>query len=324
MYESIDSTFVIGEKFQFTGKVERPTKITLRLKDTRDLTQLWIENSKINFTAVKDKLMDRVITGSKTQEQAEIHYERVKPLEKEFENLYQISIDSKSSYKKKDSVLKQIRGLMRQVTEVGETFIAEYPNSLESVMLLNRYKVDFGKENSQMYFSKMNKDIQETEDGKETAYYLNLPMTPKIGDKYVDFSLKDAEGNDFKLSDINAKYTLVEFWASWCGPCRKFSPELVNEYKKYKDQDFEIVSISLDEHKESWIKAIKRDSLSWTNVADLKGFKSNVTLIYNVKAIPSNFLMDEEGIIVEKNLRGDKLKNKLKELFTEKGQLVIL
>ncbi|WP_299442844.1 TlpA disulfide reductase family protein [uncultured Aquimarina sp.] len=316
-----DSTFVIGGKFRFTGKVEKPKKIVLGIKDTRDFAELWIENSKISFNAEKDKFMDRVINGSEIQKQADIHYERIKPLKKKFESLYQASMDQSLSQIERDSAVMKYSALMPQMTEISENFVKEYPDFLESIALLNRYKREWGKEKSNKYFSKMNKEIKESSNGKEIAYYLSLPTTPKIGDKYVDFSLKNFEEKDIKLSDIKAKYTLVEFWSSWCGPCRKSNPELVKEYEKYKDQGFEIIGVSLDQNKESWINAIEKDGLTWTNVIDLKGFEGDVSLIYNVNGIPDNFLMDQNGIIIDRRLRGDKLKNKLEEIFAKQDSL---
>ncbi|WP_158447799.1 peroxiredoxin family protein [Aquimarina longa] len=211
--------------------------------------------------------------------------------------------------------------LIPKEAEISKKFIEEYPNCLESTKVLNRYMRDWGKEISNELFSKMNIDIKESDYGKEISHYLSLPKKPEIGEKFVDFSLKNIEGKEIKLSDINAKYTLIEFWSSWCGPCRKSNPELVKEYKKYKAQGFEIIGVSLDKNKESWIEAIKKDSLTWPNIIDLKGFEGDISLIYEVNGIPDNFLMDQNGIIIERRLRGDKLKNKLKEIFEKKASL---
>ncbi|HTO34757.1 MAG TPA: TlpA disulfide reductase family protein [Flavobacterium sp.] len=114
---------------------------------------------------------------------------------------------------------------------------------------------------------------------------------------------------------MKGKYTLLEFWASWCGPCRSFNPELMEQYELYKEEGFEILSVSLDTDKEKWEKAIQKDGLTWPNVSDLRGENNEAAMIYGVRDIPDNFLIDENGIIIARFIRGESLKNKLKELF---------
>ena len=320
-FKPIDSALVIGEKFQFTGKIEKPENVILRIKNTRDYSELWIENSEINFVAEKGNFIDRVITGSESQKQAEVHYSRIKPLKQTIDSLYNLSKDRSLAQSNRDSMVMKYSRLMPKKEEISKKFVEEYPNCLESTKVLRRYMRDWGKELSSELFSKMNIDIKESEYGKEISHFLSLPKKPKIGEKYVDFSLENTEGKELKLSDVNAKYTLVEFWSSWCGPCRKSNSELVEEYRKFKPQGFEIIGVSLDENRENWIKAIKEDSLTWPNIIDPKGFEGDISLIYEVKGIPDNFLMDQNGIILERRLRGNKLKNKLKKMFDKKVSL---
>ncbi len=314
-FKPVDSTFIIQERFQFTGKVENPKTITLKIKDTRDYAEFWLENRKINFTADKGRFMDRIITGSEIQKQADVHFNMIKPLKKEFESLYQKSMDPKLDQKERDSAIMKYSKLIPQIAKISEKFVNNNPSYLESVRLLNLNKRKWGKEKCDKYFSKMPKEVQESASGKEIAYYLNLPKTPKVGEKFIDFSLPNSENKELKVSDIKGKYTLVEFWSSWCGPCRKSNPDLVKEYLKYNEKGFEIIGVSFDQDRSSWIKALKQDSLIWPNVIDPKGFKGDVSLIYDLNGIPDNFLMDENGIILERRLRGDRLKNKLKDIF---------
>ena len=117
------------------------------------------------------------------------------------------------------------------------------------------------------------------------------------------------------LSDLQGQAVYVDFWASWCGPCRKSNPELISVYEEYKDQGFAILGVSLDQDRNNWIKAIEKDQLPWENVSDLKGSENEASLIYNVNAIPDNVLIDENGIIVARTLRGEDLKKKLEEVF---------
>jgi peroxiredoxin len=134
-----------------------------------------------------------------------------------------------------------------------------------------------------------------------------------VGDEYVDIHGLDINGKPHKLSDFKGKYVLLEFWASWCDPCRQENPNLRKIYTNYKDKGFEILGFSIDNNKTAWKKAIEKDSLSWVNVTDSDGSYSKMAALYNVRAIPANFLINPEGIIVATTVRGGALEQKLKE-----------
>ncbi len=136
-----------------------------------------------------------------------------------------------------------------------------------------------------------------------------------IGAVAPDFNSIDSYGNKFELSSLKNTFVLIDFWASWCGPCRRESPSLVKVYQLYKDKGFTIVSVSLDDKASKWHKAIQKDKYTWTNVSDLEGGASLAAVRYSVSSIPSSFLLDKEGKIIAKNLRGEALEKKLEELF---------
>ncbi len=138
-----------------------------------------------------------------------------------------------------------------------------------------------------------------------------------IGVSAPDFTQDDVNGNPVSLSSFKGKYVLVDFWASWCGPCRAENPNVVNAYHQYKDKGFNILGVSLDgtATKNAWLEAIHKDGLTWTEISDLKGWENSAAKLYMVSAIPQNFLIDPNGVIIAKNLRGEDLQNKLAELF---------
>ena len=134
-----------------------------------------------------------------------------------------------------------------------------------------------------------------------------------VGADAYDFEQNDVNGKPVKLSDFKGKYVLIDFWASWCKPCRQENPNVVKAYQAYKDKNFEILGVSLDSDKNNWLKAIKDDGLTWTNVSDLKGWKNEVGELYAIKAVPTNYLISPEGKIIAKDLRGADLEKFLAE-----------
>lgn len=169
-------------------------------------------------------------------------------------------------------------------------------------------------------FSFVNKTENSTNNPEATEQMATL----NVGDKAPDLAYTNPEGKIMKLSDLKGKVVLIDFWASWCGPCRMENPNLVKAYGAYKDKKFkngkgfEIFSVSLDNNKEKWVAAIKKDNLSWKgHVSDLQGWRAQGAAIYSVTSIPAQYLIDGKGIIIAKNLRGAALENALKNLMVK-------
>ena len=139
-----------------------------------------------------------------------------------------------------------------------------------------------------------------------------------IGQPAPEIELPNPEGQVVKLSSFKGKYVLVDFWAKWCGPCRKENPNVVRAYNQYKDKGFTVFGVSLDRSKDDWLRAIQEDGLTWTHVSDLKYWQSEAAKTYNINAIPFSVLLDPQGVIIGKNLRGAALENKLAEIFAVK------
>lgn len=167
-------------------------------------------------------------------------------------------------------------------------------------------------------FNGLNKDVQQSEEGLKVRNTIDRYLKVAIGAQAPVFTANDTIGNPIRLEDYRGKYVLLDFWASWCMPCREENPVVVKAYHEYKSKNFEILSVSLDESgkRDAWIKAIHADSLDWKgHVSDLKGWNNGVAQLYSVRSIPQNFLIDPQGKIIAVNMRGKALVEKLKELL---------
>jgi thiol-disulfide isomerase/thioredoxin len=233
--------------------------------------------------------------------------------------IFSNSVDLEKKYF--DSIYIVYKNNILENEQICRNFIKEFPYSNTSAKTLNTFKTTWEKDTIVNLFKLFPKEIKESKNGKSIARFIEISKNPQIGEKYIDFEQQNINGKKVKLSNIKAKYTLVEFWASWCGPCRQSNPSLLDNYKRFNDKGFEILGVSLDNNKEKWLNAVKEDKLIWENVSDLNGSENEAGLIYRINGIPDNILINEKGIIIGRKLRGEDLKNKLKELFEEKASL---
>lgn len=309
----IDSSIVLNNKFVLKGKVNGPTNCVLTLKDSRDYKFFWVENKPMQFRAEKGKFIDAIISGSITQKEADILNAKIIPLRKQrdsLNNVYQVSDTA--------IINNQLNNLDQQEKKISIDFIKNYPNSLVSVHLLDVYKTSWGKKSVSNLFNKLSHNMKQSAGGKSIETYILVNKNPKIGDHFVDFELPNGDGKIIKLSEIKGKVILLDFWASWCLPCREENKNIVKIYDQYHQYGFEILGVSGDINRNSWLKAVEQDSLIWENVRGEKGDQSIPFLAYGIKGIPDNFLINEDGKIIARDLRGDKLNETLRKLLNPK------
>ncbi|HLT80455.1 MAG TPA: TlpA disulfide reductase family protein [Cyclobacteriaceae bacterium] len=198
--------------------------------------------------------------------------------------------------------------------------IREQPASLGVVNFLQSQTIDRDRfyDTYLLVADEVKKAWPDTWHAREFVEMVEGMKTTAIGQTAPEIALPNPDGEIVKLSSLRGNYVLVDFWAKWCGPCRAENPNIVRVYNKYKDQGFTVFGVSLDRNREDWLQAIQDDNLTWTHVSDLKYWQSEAAKTYNITAIPFSILLDPNGVIIDKNLRGAALERKMAEIFAEK------
>lgn len=294
----MDSATLKNGFFEFKGQTDSPIPARLTLAHTADrketqsrktdVLSFFLEAGNLKLDAA-DSIKNANISGSA------INDENIR---------YKNFIGAGQSYQKRDELKNQ--------------YIQKNPDSFFSLQALKDLagiSIDVAK--TEPLFKQLSDRLKNSTEGKKFGETINKARAFQIGQTAPDFSQNDVNDKPVKLSDFRGRYVLLDFWASWCGPCRGENPHLVKVYDAYKDKNFTILGVSLDQpdKKQEWLAAIEKDGLKWTNVSDLNSWQNQAAQLYGIRAIPQNFLIDPTGKIIARDLRGNKLSEVIASLI---------
>lgn len=325
----MDSAEFKEGSFTFRKEIEEPSLAILivrfkpvegQARPRTDRMDLFLEKGTLEIKA-KDSLKFATVKGSKAHNE----FTKLNSMQNAFDrDIFRLRSEYKSLSEKNntDPRLSEIGAKMRKVSKSKHEnlydYIIENPNSPIALFVLDRYAgPDIDVAAIEPIFKSLPVSLKTSPSGLAYEAKLEAARRTSVGAMAMNFTQNDTLGKPVSLSSFQGKYLLIDFWASWCGPCRAENPNLVKEFHNYKDKGFTVLGVSLDQpgKHEAWMEAIRKDKLEWTQVSDLRGWNNEVAKMYNIQAVPQNFLLDPTGKIIGKNIRGEELGKTLAELF---------
>lgn len=301
--------------FELKGSIPEANLYQINFDAAQKKSLLFIGNEKINVDGDINAVQDITVKGSLVHDDFELFKKTFNPLFQELTAMGQ-RLSNTPALAKNDSAMNAYRQQLEKIKVEVDKFVATHQNSpVAPFVVVVTSEIEQDIPTIERRYAQLNKNVQSGFYGKLIRQQLDEKKAGSIGSNAIEFSQADPDGKQVALSSFRGKYVLIDFWASWCRPCREENPNVVRAFNKFKGKNFTVLGVSLDNNRQPWLKAIKTDELAWTQVSDLKGWNNEVAASYNIQSIPQNFLIDPSGKIIAKNLRGPDLESRLCELL---------
>lgn len=315
--DTLAKSAIAEGKFVLTGSVENLTNGTIVVEGKRRGTPIMIENATFTATLNPANPAESKIEGTETQKLFNDFMaigNGIRKVQSELYNEYGAASQAKDTAKMKE-VEARFNTLAENAQAKEDSLVSANSDSYIAAYILSSKMGGLDAEELSAKYETLGVNAKATEPGKKIAERIEKLNAVAVGKVAPDFTLNTPDGTPMSMHSIKGKVKLIDFWASWCGPCRGENPNVVKVYEEFHPKGLEILSVSLDNDKDAWLKAIEDDKLTWNHVSDLKGWGNEAAQLYAVNGIPHLVLVDENNVIIAKNLRGEALKEKIAELL---------
>ncbi len=315
----VDTADIVDGTAVLKGEVTVPEDHYLSVMGQRAKTILFVENAKMTVSGNIDNLELITVTGSKTHDEYNQVNSRIQEIGEEYMALYQQAREAAAAGNEEQAtqLMQQVEELYESTNTIQADFIRDNPGSYATPYFLSRVQYGMDVDELDKLVSALDPKLTEVPSIVALKERIDKLKTVAVGQVAPDFTMNDPDGNPVKFSDIYKKneYTLLDFWAAWCGPCRQENPNIVAVYNDYKEKGFSVFGVSLDRDRDAWLKAIDDDKLTWEHVSDLAYWNNAAAQMYAVNSIPSSLIVDKNGKIIAKNKRDEELRETVSELL---------
>ncbi len=316
---AVDTAEIVNGTAVLEGEVEFPGAYYISNAGQRAKALVFVENSKMKMTGKADSIYFAEVTGSNTHDEYKVADDKIKKISEEYMAVYQDSrkAAAEGDTAKANELMNKVEELYNSSNSVQEDFVKGNPASYATPYFLSRIQYEKDADELDALLSALDPKLDKVQTVIELKEKVEKMKQVAVGQIAPDFVQNDADGNPVKFSDIYSTHelTLLDFWASWCGPCRRENPNVVAVYNEFKNDGFTVFGVSLDKEKDDWLKGISDDNLTWTHVSDLAYWDNAAAKIYAVSSIPQNLLINKKGEIVAKNKREDELRKAVADIL---------